>query len=65
MNPRIARALVTSRPRVGSSRKRIFGSVMKPRQKFIFCLWPVERWLTRAPDFSARPTTSSIFAMRS
>ena len=39
--------LVTSRPSVGSSRKRIFGSVMKPRQKFIFCRCPVERWLTR------------------
>ena len=43
----MVRAALTSRPSVGSSKKSIFGSVMKPRQKFIFWRWPVERWLMR------------------
>ena len=38
---------------------------MNPRQKFIFCRWPVERWLMRLFALSASPTTSSILSMRS
>ncbi len=37
---------------------------MNPRQKFIFCRWPVLRWLTRLVALSAICTTSNIFSIR-
>ena len=48
MKSRTMRAAFTSRPSVGSSRKMTFGSVMKPRQKFMRWRWPVLRALMRA-----------------
>src|SRR6266571_277012 len=63
---RITRAAFTSRPSVGSSRKRMSGSVTKPRIMFIFCLWPVDSMRTFASRLSHRPKTcisSSIRAL--
>ena len=61
---RTARAAETSRPSVGSSRNRIHGSLRRPRAKFIFWRWPVDRPLTRCWRCSARPTASTSSSTR-
>lgn len=52
---RTERAADTSSPSVGSSRNRIHGLFSRPRARFIFCRWPVERDETLYRRCSSRP----------
>ena len=55
---RVCRAAETSRPRVGSSRNRIHGSLSSPRARFSFWRWPVDSDDTFCNRCSVKPTAS-------